>query len=180
MWAMALAEPISENHQTNLSMNDTPTFTHLSDGDQPRMVDISGKTTTKRIAVAEARVALGPELAKQLRETGSTKKGPVFQTAVIAGIQAAKRTSDWVPMCHPLALSGVDVDIQLEGEHACIQTTVRTIGPTGVEMEALTAASAAALTLYDMCKSITKGMVIESVRLLEKRGGKSGDYQAGS
>lgn len=91
---MALAEPISENHQTNLSMNDTPTFTHLSDGDQPRMVDISEKTATKRIAVAEARVALGPELAKQLRETGSTKKGPVFQTAVIAGIQAAKRTSD--------------------------------------------------------------------------------------
>ena len=75
MWAMALAEPISENHQTNLSMNDTPTFTHLSDGDQPRMVDISEKTATKRIAVAEARVALGPELAKQLRETGSTKKG---------------------------------------------------------------------------------------------------------
>ena len=180
MWAMALAEPISENHQTNLSMNDTPTFTHLSDGDQPRMVDISEKTATKRIAVAEARVALGPELAKQLRETGSTKKGPVFQTAVIAGIQAAKRTSDWIPMCHPLALSGVDVDIQLAGEHACIQVTVRTTGLTGVEMEALTAASAAALTLYDMCKSITKGMVIESVRLLEKRGGKSGDYQAGS
>ena len=180
MWAMALAEPISENHQTNLSMNDTPTFTHLSDGDQPRMVDISEKTATKRIAVAEARVALGPELAKQLRETGSTKKGPVFQTAVIAGIQAAKRTSDWIPMCHPLALSGVDVDIQLAGEHACIQVTVRTTGLTGVEMEALTAASAAALTLYDMCKSITKSMVIESVRLLEKRGGKSGDYQADS
>ena len=177
---MALAEPISENHQTNLSMNDTPTFTHLSDGDQPRMVDISEKTATKRIAVAEARVALGPELAKQLRETGSTKKGPVFQTAVIAGIQAAKRTSDWIPMCHPLALSGVDVDIQLAGEHACIQVTVRTTGLTGVEMEALTAASAAALTLYDMCKSITKSMVIESVRLLEKRGGKSGDYQADS
>ena len=177
---MALAEPISENHKTNLSMNDTPTFTHLSDGDQPRMVDISEKTATKRIAVAEARVALGPELAKQLRETGSTKKGPVFQTAVIAGIQAAKRTSDWIPMCHPLALSGVDVDIQLAGEHACIQVTVRTTGLTGVEMEALTAASAAALTLYDMCKSITKGMVIESVRLLEKRGGKSGDYQADS
>ena len=177
---MALAEPISENHQTNLSMNDTPTFTHLSDGDQPRMVDISEKTATKRIAVAEARVGLGPELAKQLRETGSTKKGPVFQTAVIAGIQAAKRTSDWIPMCHPLALSGVDVDIQLAGEHACIQVTVRTTGLTGVEMEALTAASAAALTLYDMCKSITKGMVIESVRLLEKRGGKSGDYQADS
>ena len=180
MWAMALAEPISENHQTNRSMNDTLTFTHLSDGDQPRMVDISEKTATKRIAVAEARVALGPELAKQLRETGSTKKGPVFQTAVIAGIQAAKRTSDWIPMCHPLALSGVDVDIQLAGEHACIQVTVRTTGLTGVEMEALTAASAAALTLYDMCKSITKGMVIESVRLLEKRGGKSGDYQADS
>ena len=161
-------------------MSNAPTFTHLGEGDQPKMVDISEKTATKRIAVAEARVALGPELAKQLRETGSTKKGPVFQTAVIAGIQAAKRTSDWVPMCHPIALSGVDVDIQLEGDHARIHATVRTTGPTGVEMEALTAASAAALTLYDMCKSVTKGMVIESVRLLEKRGGKSGDYQAGS
>ena len=161
-------------------MSNVPTFTHLGEGDQPKMVDISEKTATKRIAVAEARVALGPELAKQLRETGSTKKGPVFQTAVIAGIQAAKRTSDWVPMCHPIALSGVDVDIQLEGDHARIHATVRTTGPTGVEMEALTAASAAALTLYDMCKSVTKGMVIESVRLLEKRGGKSGDYQAGS
>ncbi|HIL87437.1 MAG TPA: cyclic pyranopterin monophosphate synthase MoaC [Deltaproteobacteria bacterium] len=161
-------------------MSNIPTFTHLGEGDQPKMVDISEKTATKRIAVAEARVALGPELAKQLRETGSTKKGPVFQTAVIAGIQAAKRTSDWVPMCHPIALSGVDVDIQLEGDHARIHATVRTTGPTGVEMEALTAASAAALTLYDMCKSVTKGMVIESVRLLEKRGGKSGDYQAGS
>ena len=105
MWAMALAEPISENHQTNLSMNDTPTFTHLSDGDQPRMVDISEKTATKRIAVAEARVALGPALAKHLRETGSTKKGPVFQKASSPS-QPAARSRLWAFLpCRPVASS---------------------------------------------------------------------------
>ena len=153
-------------------------FTHLNEGDQPRMVDVSGKAITHRTAVAEALVYLGPELARMLKETGSTKKGPVIQTAVIAGIQGSKRTSDLIPMCHPLPLSAVEVDIQLEGEKARIQVQVKTSNQTGVEMEALTGASVAALTLYDMCKSISKAMIIESVRLLKKKGGKSGEYRA--
>ena len=153
-------------------------FTHLNEGDQPRMVDVSGKAVTHRTAVAEAMVHLGPELARMLKETGSTKKGPVIQTAVIAGIQGSKRTSDLIPMCHPLPLSAVEVDIQLEGEKARIQVQVKTSNQTGVEMEALTGASVAALTLYDMCKSISKAMIIESVRLLKKKGGKSGEYRA--
>ncbi|HCP35566.1 MAG: cyclic pyranopterin monophosphate synthase MoaC [SAR324 cluster bacterium] len=153
-------------------------FTHLNEGNQPRMVDVSGKAVTHRTAVAEAMVHLGPELARMLKETGSTKKGPVIQTAVIAGIQGSKRTSDLIPMCHPLPLSAVEVDIQLEGEKARIQVQVKTSNQTGVEMEALTGASVAALTLYDMCKSISKAMIIESVRLLKKTGGKSGEYRA--
>ncbi len=108
----------------------------------------------------------------------ATKQGPVIQTAVIAGIQGSKRTSDLIPMCHPLPLSAVEVDIQLEGEKARIQVQVKTSNQTGVEMEALTGASVAALTLYDMCKSISKAMIIESVRLLKKTGGKSGEYRA--
>ena len=152
-------------------------FTHLNEGNQPRMVDVSGKAVTHRTAVAEAMVHLGPELARMLKETGSTKKGPVIQTAVIAGIQGSKRTSDMIPMCHPLPLSAVEVDIQFEGEKARIQVQVKTSHQTGVEMEALTGASVAALTLYDMCKSVSKAMIIESVKLLEKTGGTSGDFR---
>ena len=152
-------------------------FTHLSVNDHPRMVDISEKSVTERKAVAVARVHLGAELAALLKDTGSTKKGPVLQTAVIGGIQGAKRTSELIPMCHPLPLSGVNVDIELEGEYAVIQVTAKTTGRTGVEMEALTAASVAALTVYDMCKSVSKSMEIESICLLEKTGGKSGDYR---
>mgnify|MGYP001200325448 CR=1 FL=1 len=153
-------------------------FTHLDKDDLPRMVDVSSKQVRERTAVAEARVRMGPELARLLQETGSTKKGPVIQTAVIAGIQGAKRTSNLIPMCHPLPLSAIEVDIQLKDELAHIRVSVKTANRTGVEMEALTGASVAALTLYDMCKSVTKAMVIESVRLLEKTGGKSGDFQA--
>ena len=152
-------------------------FTHLSVNDQPRMVDISEKYVTERKAVAVARVHLGAELAALLKDTGSTKKGPVLQTSVIGGIQGAKRTSELIPMCHSLSLSGVDVDIELDGEYAFIQATAKTTGRTGVEMEALTGASIAALTLYDMCKSFTKSMEIESVYLVEKTGGKSGNYR---
>ena len=151
-------------------------FTHLSGGDVPRMVDISEKNVTERTAVAVARIHLGHELSELLKVSRSTKKGPVLQTAVIGAIQAAKRTSELIPMCHPLPLSGVDVDIDLEGEYAVIQVTAKTSGRTGVEMEALTAASVAALTIYDMCKSVSKSMEIESICLLEKTGGKSGDY----
>ncbi|MBF0287368.1 MAG: cyclic pyranopterin monophosphate synthase MoaC [SAR324 cluster bacterium] len=152
-------------------------FTHLSDSDLPKMVDVSHKMPTERTAVAVSRIQLGSELAKMLKDTGSTKKGPVFQTAVIAGIQGAKKTSELIPMCHPLPLSSVSIDISLQGEAAIIKATAKTTALTGVEMEALTAASVAALTLYDMCKSVSKSMVIESTFLLEKKGGKSGDFQ---
>ena len=153
-------------------------FSHLTENDHPRMVDISEKKDTLRTAVALARVKLGDELFQQLQKTGSTKKGPVLQTAIIGGIQGAKRTSELIPMCHPIPLSGVHIDISLEDGYALIQATAKTTGPTGVEMEALTGASIAALTLYDMCKSISKGIIIESVRLLEKTGGKPGDFKA--
>ena len=148
-------------------------FSHLSDSDLPKMVDVSAKAITKRRAVAASRVHLGPELSRLLQETGSTTKGPVFQTAVVAGIQAAKRTSELIPMCHPLPLSSIKINIALQGEHALIEAEVKTAAVTGVEMEALTAASVAALTLYDMCKSVSKHMVIESTYLVEKTGGKS-------
>ena len=158
-------------------MNNTSReFTHIRKNDFPRMVDVSDKSVTERKAVAMARVHLGHDLAELLKISGSTKKGPVMQTAVIAGIQGGKRTSELIPMCHPLPLSSMDVDIELEGEYAFIKATAKTKARTGVEMEALTAASIAALTFYDMCKSVTKNMKIESVFLLEKTGGKSGDY----
>ena len=142
------------------------------------MVDVSEKPVRSRTAIAEALIRLGPELAALLKKTGSTKKGPVIQTVVVAGIQGAKRTSELIPMCHPLPLSAVDVDVQMEEERARIRVCVKTANRTGVEMEALTGASVAALTFYDMCKSVSKAMAIESVRLLEKTGGESGEYHA--
>lgn len=148
-------------------------FSHLSDNDLPKMVDVSAKSVTERRAIAASRVRLGSELSRLLRETGSTKKGPVFQTAVVAGIQAAKRTAELIPMCHPLPLSSVGINIVLQDEHVLIEAEVKTAAVTGVEMEALTAASVAALTLYDMCKSVSKSMVIEATYLVEKTGGKS-------
>ena len=151
-------------------------FTHLSKDDLPRMVDISGKSKTDRRAISVARVHLGKELAELLKKTKNTKKGPVIETAVIAGIQGAKRTSELIPMCHPLPLNGVSIDIKIEGEHAVINVTAKTFNRTGVEMEALTAASISALTIYDMCKSINKSMTIESIHLIEKTGGESGNY----
>lgn len=156
--------------------NQKKEFTHLSEKDMPRMVDISGKSLSDRKAVSMAHVHLGEELADKLKKTQNTKKGPVIQTAVIGGIQGAKRTSELVPMCHPLSLSGVEIEIELKGEYALIKATVKTNDRTGVEMEALTAASVAALTIYDMCKSINKNITIESIYLLEKTGGKSGNF----
>ncbi|MBG56111.1 MAG: cyclic pyranopterin monophosphate synthase MoaC [Deltaproteobacteria bacterium] len=159
-------------------MNNTSKgFTHIKKNDLPNMVDVSDKSVTERKAVAMARIHLGNELAELLKELGRTKKGPVLQTAVIGGIQGGKRTSELIPMCHPVPLSSMNVDIELEGEYALIKATAKTKSRTGVEMEALTAVSVAALTFYDMCKSVTKSMKIECVYLLEKSGGKSGDYQ---
>ena len=151
-------------------------LSHLSEKDLPRMVDVSKKSKTIRIAKAVSKIYLGKELAEFLNKTKSTKKGPVFQTAVIAGIQGAKRTSELIPMCHPLPLDSVEIEINIKGEYVLLFATVKTKDRTGVEMEALTAVSVAALTIYDMCKSINKSIKIESIKLIAKKGGKSGNF----
>jgi cyclic pyranopterin phosphate synthase len=156
----------------------SPSLTHLDEQGAARMVDVGAKPVTVRTAVAEARVRMLPATLALITE-GRMPKGDVFAVARIAGIQAAKKTSDLIPLCHPLMLSAVQVELQAEAPDAVrITATCRLAGQTGVEMEALTAASVAALTLYDMCKAVDRGMVIEQVRLLEKTGGKSGEYHA--
>ena len=142
------------------------------------MVNVGDKKITKRKATAIAQMYLGSEIIAHFKNDELiTKKGPVFQTAIIAGIQAVKKTSDLIPMCHPLQINGVDIDINIiDTEHVEILCTVEMEGKTGVEMEALTGASVAGLTIYDMCKSISQKMVLKEVRLLEKTGGKS-DYK---
>jgi cyclic pyranopterin phosphate synthase len=142
------------------------------------MVDVSGKEATARTAAAEAIVRVGPELANLLRRSGATAKGPVLQTARIAGILAAKRTDQLIPLCHPIPLEHVSVEAALEGDAVRVTARAKTSAKTGVEMEALTAAAVAALTIYDMGKAVTKGIVIERVRLLDKTGGESGHWSA--
>lgn len=139
------------------------------------MVNVIDKKTTKRRAVAQAKMFLGKEIVTLLNGTEiHTKKGPVFQTAIIAGVQAVKKTSDLIPMCHPLPLDGIDIDIQFLNEESInILCTVEMEGKTGVEMEALTGASIAALTVYDMCKAISQKMVIQDIMVVKKTGGKS-------
>lgn len=139
------------------------------------MVNVGGKKITKRKATAQALMYLGKDIVKLLNgDEIKTKKGPVFQTAVIAGIQAVKKTADLIPMCHPLPLDGIKIDIDfITVEEIRILCTVEMEGKTGVEMEALTGASVSALTVYDMCKAISQQMMIKEVKLLEKRGGKS-------
>lgn len=153
-------------------------FTHFNDDGRATMVDVGGKAETERIAVAAGRVLVNEETFK-LIENGGMKKGDVLGTAQIAGIMAAKKTSDIVPMCHPLMLNGVDIKFNLNRElHAVeIKAKVKCRGVTGVEMEALTAVSAAALTVYDMCKAVQKDMIIDKICLLSKTGGKSGDIK---
>ena len=154
-------------------------LTHLDSQGRASMVDVTDKTVTAREATAEARVRMRPETL-QMIQAGGHPKGDVFAVARIAGIQAAKKTSDLIPLCHPLMLTSVKVELSAEGEDTVhIVARCKLAGQTGVEMEALTAASVAALTIYDMCKAVDRGMTIESVRLLEKLGGKSGHYQAG-
>jgi len=154
------------------------TFAHLSPTGEARMVDVGHKQATQRTARAEAHIALGARIATQLRETGKVAKGNVIETARIAGIMAAKQTAQLIPMCHPLSLDHVDIEAEWIGDVLRLESAVRCTGPTGVEMEALTAVSVAALTVYDMCKSAGKGIQIGTIRLLEKTGGKSGDWQA--
>lgn len=148
-------------------------FTHLNESGQPQMVDVGAKDLTQRTAVAESRVFL-PEMILQ-QFTGDdlvTKKGAVFQTAIVAGIMGAKKTPDLIPLCHTLLLDNCHISIQLQGSEAVVRCTVKTTGKTGVEMEALTGASVAALTIYDMCKAFSQEMVIRETRLISKSGGK--------
>ncbi|WP_299156126.1 cyclic pyranopterin monophosphate synthase MoaC [uncultured Tenacibaculum sp.] len=150
-------------------------FTHINEQNQPKMVNVSDKKITKRTAIAKATMYLGSEIISHFNnEELITKKGPVFQTAIIAGIQAVKKTSDIIPMCHPLLINGVDIAINIiDAQHIEVFCEVTIEGKTGVEMEALTGASATCLTIYDMCKAISQEMVIKEVKLLEKTGGKS-------
>jgi len=150
-------------------------FSHINKKNQPKMVDVSGKQITKRSAIARAKMYLGKEVIAHFNsEELTTKKGPVFQTAIIAGIQAVKKTSELIPMCHPLFVDAVDIDINIiDEENVEVLSKVSIEGKTGVEMEALTGASVACLTMYDMCKSISQQMVIKEIKLIEKTGGKS-------
>jgi cyclic pyranopterin phosphate synthase len=159
--------------------NKNATFTHIdTDTNYPTMVDVSNKEVSKRIAIAQSVVILGEEIMTLLNGNDiQTKKGPVFQTAIIAGTMAAKRTSDLIPLCHPLALESVKVEININAEQEVeIECTAIITSKTGVEMEALTGASIAALTIYDMCKAFSHDIVIKETKLIKKTGGKS-DYQ---
>ena len=154
-------------------------LTHIDTSGEARMVDVSAKPATERIAIAEGRVVMR-KATLDLIVSGNAKKGDVLGTARIAGIMAAKRTSDLIPLCHPLALSKVTLDITPDNKlPGCIvRATVKVTGRTGVEMEALTAVSVACLTIYDMIKAVERGVRLESIHLVEKKGGKSGHYRA--
>lgn len=154
-------------------------FTHFDDRGGAKMVDVGHKEPTRRTAVAEGRVLMNKETLSAVI-SGGMKKGDVLSVARIAGIMAAKKTSDLIPLCHPIAVDGITVELTPDEEASCvrIRATVTCHGVTGVEMEALTAVSAAALTVYDMCKAVGKDMTISDIRLVSKTGGKSGDYHA--
>ncbi len=153
-------------------------LTHIDAAGNAAMVDVGDKDITQREAVAAAAIYMEPETLA-LIESGGHSKGDVFAVARVAGIQAAKRCSDLIPLCHPLPLSGIKVELAANAARQCVDITARCrlAGRTGVEMEALTAASVAALTIYDMCKAVDRGMVIGDIRLLEKSGGASGDWR---
>ena len=154
-------------------------LTHFDAAGQAHMVDVAAKPGTHRVAVATGRIEMQPATLA-LIAAGDAKKGDVIGIARIAGIQGAKRTSELIPLCHPLALTRVAVDFTIDAQASCVhcQATAETVGPTGVEMEALTAVQVALLTVYDMCKAVDRGMTITGVRLLEKKGGKSGHFVA--
>lgn len=154
-------------------------LTHFNEHGQAIMVGVGDKAETHRVAVASGRIAMQADTLATI-QSGDTKKGDVLSVARLAGIMASKRTAELIPLCHPIALTKVSVDFAIDPASSTISCTARaeTVGRTGVEMEALTAASVALLSIYDMCKAIDRGMVIESVRLLEKQGGKSGHWRA--
>lgn len=157
-------------------MTDSGPLTHFDDAGQARIVNISAKPDSERIATAQGRISMTAEALEAIR-SNSLAKGDAIATARIAGIMAAKNTAQVIPLCHPLALRGVTVDFEFAANTISVSATVRTIGPTGVEMEALNAVSVALLTLYDMAKALDKSMIISDICLAEKRGGKSGDWQ---
>ena len=154
-------------------------LTHFDESGQAHMVNVGDKASTHRVAIAAGKITMLPETFKMVRE-GTHKKGDVLGIARIAGIQASKKTSDLIPLCHPLALTHVSIEFQTHAESNSITCQVRaeTTGPTGVEMEALTAVQVALLTIYDMCKAVDRGMVMGDIKLLEKSGGKSGEWKA--
>lgn len=151
-------------------------LTHINGQGRAKMVDVSDKPETLRTAVAEGVIRVSPATAERIR-TGGIAKGDVLAVAQVAGIMAAKRTGDWIPMCHPVRLTGVDLSFTVEEAAVRIRAEARCKGETGVEMEALTAVSAAALAIYDMCKAIQKDMEISDIHLCRKTGGRSGDYE---
>ncbi|MBC6610435.1 cyclic pyranopterin monophosphate synthase MoaC [Hymenobacter sp. BT507] len=160
--------------------SDNQKLTHLDASGQPAMVDVGGKTATRRVARARSIVVVGSEILKLVQDGDlPTRKGPVFQTAILAGIMGAKRTSELIPLCHPLGLDDCQVRIEVQQPDAVIiECTASVTGKTGVEMEALTGASVAALTIYDMCKALSHNIVIQETRLLEKTGGKQDFHHA--
>ena len=158
-------------------MKRTRKLTHLAKSGEARMVDVSPKAATERVAVAEGRVVMAPATLDLVLK-GNAKKGDVLGAARIAGILAGKKTHELIPLCHPLALSKIAVDIEPDRNGLTVRATAKVTGQTGVEMEALTAVSVACLTIYDMVKAVERGMRIEGIRLVEKSGGKSGRYRA--
>ncbi len=154
-------------------------FSHIDKAGNPTMVDVSEKKITRRVARAQAIVFLGKKILSEIRNNELiTRKGPVFQTAIIAGVMGAKKTAEIIPLCHPLGLEDCQVHIKIKGKRAYIESLATITSKTGVEMEALTAATVAALTIYDMCKALSHDIIIEEIKLLEKRGGKT-DYKRG-
>ena len=155
-------------------------FTHFNAAGQAHMVDVAAKQDTHRVAIAAGRIVMRPETLQKIMD-GTASKGDVLGIARVAAIQGAKRTSDLIPLCHPIALTSVNVEFKMLDDASAVECTARaeSVGRTGVEMEALIAVSVALLTIYDMCKAVDRGMRIEGVRLMEKRGGKSGLWQAG-
>lgn len=151
-------------------------FTHINEQGRAKMVDVSGKEVTTRTAKAYGIIKMNPETV-ELIKSGGMKKGDVLSVAQVGGIMAAKRTSEIIPMCHPIMTSAIDINFIINDTFIEIYSTVKCKGETGVEMEALTAVSAAALTIYDMCKAVQKDMIIGEIKLLEKTGGKSGEYK---
>lgn len=153
-------------------------LTHINEQGHAKMVDVTSKDDTRRIAIAAGSIFMAPATLRQITD-GKIKKGDVLSVAQVAGIMAAKKTYEIIPMCHSLLLTGSDIHFECDEENSAIHitVTVKTTGKTGVEMEALTAVSAAALTIYDMCKAVDRDMIIQNIRLIEKSGGKSGHYQ---